>query len=100
MYFTPRVRAVSDDKRLTQKQIKSLLAKTSLSPVTRTAVTNAFFEDGMLADGNIKAAAAKVENDGRHSVKSVDKALVDCSVPLSIHALIEIKNVLMRHSLI
>ena len=59
-----------------------------------------FSEGGMLSDGSIKAAAASVDNDGRYSMKSIDKALANCSTPLSVHARIEIKNTLMRYSLI
>ena len=100
MYRIPYIRAVIDDKRLTQSQIKALLAKTSLFPSTRSAVANAFSEGGMLSDGGIKAAAASVDNDGRYSMKSIDKALANCSTPLSVHARIEIKNILTRASLI
>ena len=38
MFRIPYIRAVIDDKRLTQTQIKALLAKTSLPPTTRSAV--------------------------------------------------------------
>ena len=100
MYRIPYIRAVIDDKRLTQTQIKALLAKTSLPPITRSAVANAFSEGGMLSDGSMKAAAAIVDNDGRYSIKSIDKALANCSTPLSVHARIEIKNILARCSLI
>ena len=100
MFRIPHIRAVIDDKRLTQSQIKALLAKTSLFPSTRSAVANAFSEGGMLSDGSIKAAAASVANDGRYSMKSIDKALANCSTPLSVHARIEIKNILARSSLI
>ena len=100
MFRIPHIRAVIDDKRLTQTQIMALLAKTSLPPTTRSAVANAFSEGGMLSDGSIKAAAARVDNDGRYSIKSIDKVLANCSTPLSVHARIEIKNTLARHSLI
>jgi hypothetical protein len=76
------------------------LAKTSLPPTTRSAVANAFSEGGMLSDGSIKAAAASVANDGRYSMKSIDKALANCTTPLSMRDRIEIKNVLARASLI
>jgi hypothetical protein len=33
-------------------------------------------------------------------MKSIDKALANCSTPLSVHARIEIKNILARSSLI
>jgi hypothetical protein len=101
MFRIPYIRAVIDDKRLTQTQIKALLAKTSLTlpPITRSAVANAFSEGGMLSDGSIKAAAASVDN-GRYSMKSLDKALANCNTPLSVHARIEIKNILTRASLI
>ena len=98
MFRIPYIRAVIDDKRLTQTQIKALLAKTSLPPTTKSAVANAFSEGGMLSDGSIKAAAASVDN-GRYSMKSLDKALANCSTPLSVHARIEIKNILARASL-
>src|SRR6476620_5330396 len=91
MYRIPYIRAVIDDKRLTQTQIKALLAKTSLPPSTKRAIVDAFSGDGMLSDGSIKAAAASVDNDGRYSIKSIDKALANCSTPLSVHARIEIK---------
>jgi hypothetical protein len=100
MFCIPYIRAVINDKRLTQNQIKALLAKTSLPPTTRSAVADAFSEDGMLSDGSIKAAAASVDNDGRYPMKSIDKALADCGTPLSVHARIEIKNILARASLI
>ena len=100
MFCIPYIRAVIDDKRLTQTQIKALLAKTSLPPTTRRVVANAFSEGGMLSDGSMKAAAAFVDNDGRYSMKSIDKALANCSTPLSVHARIEIKNILTRASLI
>ena len=100
MFRIPHIRAVIDDKRLTQTQIKALLAKTSLPPGKRSAVANAFSEGGMLSDGSIKAAAASVDNDGRYSTKSIDKALANCSTPLSVHARIEIKNILARAFLI
>jgi hypothetical protein len=100
MYCIPYVRAVIDDKRLTQTQIKALLAKTSLPLTTKSAVASAFSEGGMLSDGSIKAAAASVDNDGRYSTKSIDKVLANCSTPLSVHARIEIKNILARASLI
>ena len=100
MFRIPYIRAVIDDKRLTQSQIKALLAKTSLPPTTRSAVANAFSEGGMLSDGSIKAAAASVGNDGRYSMKSIDKALANCTTPLSMRDRIEIKNILARASLI
>jgi hypothetical protein len=99
MFRIPYIRAVIDDKRLTQNQIKALLAKTSLPPVTKRAVADSFSEGGMLSDGSIKAAAS-VDNDGRYSMKSIDKVLANCSTPLSVHARIEIKNTLMWYSLI
>ena len=76
------------------------MAKTSLPPTTKSAVANAFSEGGLLSDGSIKAAAASVDNDGRYFMKSIDKVLANCSTPLSVHARIEIKNTLMRYSLI
>jgi hypothetical protein len=100
MFRIPYIRAVIDDKRLTQTQIKALLAKTSLPPTTKSAVANAFSEGGMLSDGHVKAAAASVDNVGRYSLKSIDKVLANCSTPLSVHARIEIKNILMQSSLI
>ena len=100
MFCIPYIRAVINDKRLTQNQIKTLLAKTSLPPSTKRAVADAFSEDGMLSDGSIKAAAASVDNDGRYPMKSIDKILANCSTPLSVHARIEIKNILTRASLI
>jgi hypothetical protein len=100
MFRIPYIRAVIDDKRLTQTQIKLLLAKTSLPGMTRSAVANAFSEGGMLSDSRIKAAAASVDNDGRYSMKSIDKVLASCSTPLSVHARIEIKNTLARYSLV
>ena len=100
MFCIPYIRAVIDDKRLTQIQIKALLAKTSLPPITKSAVANAFSEGGMVSDSSIRAAAASVDNDGRFSMKSIDKALADCGTPLSVHARIEIKNILARASLI
>jgi hypothetical protein len=87
MYCIPYIRAVIDDKRLTQAQFKALLAKTSLPPSTKSAVANAFSEGG-------------IDNDGRYSMKSVDKVLANCSAPLSVHARIEIKNTLARYFLI
>jgi hypothetical protein len=100
MFRIPHIRAVIDDKRLTQSQIKALLAKSSLFPGKRSAVANAFSEGGMLSDGSIKAAAASVANDGRYSMKSIDKALANCTTPLSMRDRIEIKNILARASLI
>jgi hypothetical protein len=100
MFCIPHIRAVIDDKRLTQTQIKALLAKTSLSPMTKSAVANAFFEVGMLSDGSIKASAANVDDSGRYSMKSIDNALANCSTALSVHARVEIKNILARSSLI
>jgi hypothetical protein len=100
MYCIPYIRAVIRDKRLTQAQIKALLAKSSLPPSTKRAVADAFSEDGMLSDGSIKAAAANVDDSGRYSMKSIDKALANCITPLSVHARIEIKNILARSSLI
>ena len=100
MFCIPYIRAVIDDKRLTQTQIKVLLAKTSLPPSSKRAIADAFSEGGMLSDGSIKAAAAGVDNDGRYSMKSIDKVLVNCSTPLSVHARIEIKNILARSSFI
>jgi hypothetical protein len=100
MFRIPYIRAVIDDTRLTQNQIKALLAKTSLPGKTRSAVANAFSEGGMLSDGSIKAAAARVDDGGRYSMKSIDKVLADCSTPLSVDAPIEVKNILARSSLI
>jgi hypothetical protein len=100
MYRIPHIRAVIDDKRLAEADIKALLAKTSLPPATKWAVASAFSENGLLSDGSLKAAAAKVDVDGRYPIKFVDKALAECSVPLSMQARIEVKNILMRHSLI
>jgi hypothetical protein len=100
MFCIPYIRAVIDDKRLTQNQFKALLAKTSLPPSTKRAVANTFSEGGMLSDGSIKASAASVDNAGRYAMKSIDKALANCATPLSVHARIEIKNTLARHSLI
>jgi hypothetical protein len=94
------VNAENNDKRLTQIQIKSLLAKTSLPPMTKTAIANAFFEGGMLSDGSIKAAAAKVDNSGRYSMKSIDAALASCSPPLAGQARMELKGLFARCSLI
>jgi hypothetical protein len=99
MFRIPYIRAVISDKGLTQTQTKVLLAKTSLPGMTRSAVANAFSEGGMLSDGSIKAAAARVANDGRYSMKSIDKALANCK-PLSMRDRIEIKNILARASLI
>jgi hypothetical protein len=48
MYCIPYIRAVISDKRLTQVQIKALLAKSSLPPSTKRVVADAFSEDGML----------------------------------------------------
>jgi hypothetical protein len=100
MYRIPYIRAVISDKRLTRTQIKALLAKTALPPMTKSAVANAFSEGGLLSDGSIKAAAANVDDRGRYSMKSIDEVLADCSVPLSVQARIEIKNILARASLI
>ena len=100
MFRIPYIRAVIDDKRLTQAQIKALLAKSSLPPSTKRAVADAFSEDGMLSDGSIKAAAANVDDSGRYSMKSIDKALANCTTPLSMRDRIEIKNILARASLI
>ena len=100
MFCIPYIRAVIDDKRLTQAQIKALLAKTSLPPTIKSAVANAFSEGGMLSDSSIKAAAASVDNDGHYSMKSIDNVLANCSMPIPVHARIEIKNTLARYSLI
>jgi hypothetical protein len=100
MFRIPYIRAVNNDKRLTQSQIKGLLAKTTLPPAAKRDVAAAFFEGGMLSDGSIKAAAAKVDSDGRYPITAVDKALAGCATPLSSLARMEIKHVLMRHSLI
>jgi hypothetical protein len=98
MYRIPRIRAVSDDKRLTQSQIKAVLAKTSLSGLARRDVADAFSETGLLSDSSIKAAAAKVSEDGRYSVSSIDVALSKCRA-LKDYERIEIKGVLAWHSL-
>ena len=100
MFRIPYIRAVISDKGLTQTQTKVLLAKTSLPGMTRSAVANAFSEGGMLSDGSIKAAAANVDDSGRYSMKSIDKALANCTTPLSMRDRIEIKNILARASLI
>jgi hypothetical protein len=92
MFRIPYIRAVIDDKRLTQSQIKALLAKSCLPPSTKRAVADAFSEGGLLSDGSIKAAAARIDNDGRYSMKSIDKALANCGTPLSVDARIEIKT--------
>jgi hypothetical protein len=99
MYRIPHIRAVSDDKRLTQSQMKAVLAKTSLSGLARRDVADAFSETGLLSDGSIRAAAAKVSEDGRYSVTSIDVALSKCS-KLKDYERMEIKGVLARHSLI
>ena len=52
MYRIPHIRAVSDDKRLTQSQMKAVLAKTSLSGLARRDVADAFSETGLLSDGS------------------------------------------------
>jgi hypothetical protein len=78
MYRIPRIRAVSDDKRLTRSQVEAFLAKNLLPPVTRRALVDAFSEAGLLSDGNIKAAAAKVDGDGRYPITAIDAALAKC----------------------
>jgi hypothetical protein len=99
MYRIPRIRAVSNDKRLTQSEIEALLAKTLLPPRTRREVTEAFSEVGLLSDRNIKAAAARVDGDGRYPIKAIDAALAKCPA-LKIHDRIGIKLTLKRHGLL
>jgi hypothetical protein len=65
----------------------------------RRDVFDAFPETGLLSDGSLKAAAAKVSDDGRYVVTSIDAALSKCTA-LKGHERIEIKNVLGRHSLL
>jgi hypothetical protein len=91
----PFIRSVSNDKRLTKRAIEAVLAKTSLSPLTRRAACDAFDEGGLLGDGQVKAATA-VDGEGRYSLKDVDAALA--KLPMA--ARFEIKNVLARCSLI
>jgi hypothetical protein len=95
MYRIPRIRAVSNDKRLTQSEIEALLAKTLLPPRTRREITEAFSEVGLLSDGNIKAAAAKVDGDGRYPVTAIDAALAKCP-SLKSYDRIVIKSTLAR----
>jgi hypothetical protein len=99
MYLIPRIRAVSDDKRLTQSQIVAFLTKNVLSPLTRRAVVDAFSEAGLLSDGNIKAAAAKVDGDGRYPITAIDAALAKCA-SLKNYERIMIKNMLARSRLL
>jgi hypothetical protein len=82
-------------QRLTPLTIKAVLAKTSLSRLTRQAVCDAFADAGLLTDGQMKAAAV-VDNDGRYSVDAVDGALA--AFPSLVR--IEIKNTLARCSLL
>jgi hypothetical protein len=72
-----------------------VLAKTSLSSLTRQAVCDAFAEAGLLSDGQMKAAAV-VDNDGRYSLTAVDAVLAK----FLIAERIEIKNTLARRSLL
>jgi hypothetical protein len=99
MYRIPRIRAVRDDKRLTRSQIEAFLAKNLLPPVTRRALVDAFSEAGLLSDGNIKAAAAKVDGDGRYPITAIDAALANCP-SLKGHERIMIKNMLARSRLL
>jgi hypothetical protein len=86
---------VSTDKRLTPLAIEAVLAKTSLSRLTRQAVCDAFADAGLLTDGQMKAAAV-VDTDGRYSLTAVDGALAKFPPVMRI----EIKNVLARFVLI
>jgi hypothetical protein len=78
---------------LTQAQIKAVLAKSSLPPITRRVVADAFAEAGLLSDGQIKAA------DGRYPVPSIDGALGKCLM-LKDYQRIEIKSLLARYALL
>jgi hypothetical protein len=91
----PYLRAVSTDKRLTPLAIEAVLAKTSLSRLTRQAVCDAFADAGLLTDGQMKAAAV-VDTNGRYSLTAVDATLA--KFPMV--ARIEIKNTLARCSLL
>jgi hypothetical protein len=99
MFRISHIRAVSNDKRLTQGQIEAVLAKTSLPAITRRVVTDAFAEAGQLSDGQIKAAAVSVDGEGRYSVPSIDGALGKCPV-LKDYERIEIKSLLARYALL
>jgi hypothetical protein len=90
----PYLRAVSTDKRLTPPAIKAVLAKTSLSRLTRQ-VCDAFAEAGLLSDREMNAAAV-VDGDRRYSVNAVDGALA--AFPPIVR--MEIKNTLARCSLL
>jgi hypothetical protein len=91
----PYLRAVSTDKRLTPLAIEAVLAKTSLSRLTRQAVCDAFADARLLTDGQMKAAAV-VDTNGRYSLTAVDTALAK----FPIVARFEIKNTLARRSLL
>ena len=53
----------------------------------------------MLSDGNIKAAAAKVDGDGRYLITAIDAALTKCP-SLKNYERIMIKNMLARSRLL
>jgi len=91
----PYLRAISADKRLTPLAIEAVLAKTSLSRLTRQAVCDAFREGGLLSDREMKAAAV-VDGDGCYSVNAVDGALA--SFPPLVR--MEIKNTFARCALL
>jgi hypothetical protein len=99
MFSIPHIRAVSTDKRLTPIEIEAILAKTSLTGLTKRAVADAFAEAGLLCGGQMKAAAS-VNSDGRYSVVAIDGALAKCRMSLPTAARIEIKNTLARYSLL
>jgi hypothetical protein len=71
--------------------IEVVLAKTSLSRLSRQAVCDAFADAGLLTDGQMKAASV-VDSNGRYSLTAVDAALA--KFPMV--ARIEIKNTLAR----
>jgi hypothetical protein len=74
------------------------LAKTLLPPRAKREITDTFSEVGLLSDGNIKAAAAKVDVDGRYPVAAIDAALAKCPSLKSLDRIM-IKRTLMRYRL-
>jgi hypothetical protein len=52
------------------------------------------------AKAYVRLALGRQHPCQRYSAKSIDKALANCSTLLSVHARIEIKNILARASLI
>jgi hypothetical protein len=91
----PYIRAINNDKRLTPLAIEAVLAKATLSRLTRRAICDAFAEAGLLSGSKMKAAAV-VDSVGRYSLTAVDSVLAQFPTVTRI----EIKNILARCSLL